>query len=916
MNGVGGDPVTEKYQQVHLGVDDEYHHFNLGDDSSGRPLLMNGRTIAMLDEADRRLGFNLTVIQGSYQDGHGAAASGTTHDGGGVVDIRTTDLSPQQQAEALLVLRQVGFAAWHRTTAQFDEDHFHIVSIGDKDLAPAAQDQVEDYRNGLDGLSDHLHDDGPHVAIHPFDYEAAVSGGYDPFHSYGSGSSGTTNETYNVHQTTGVLSIEQIYHAALTAGFTPQQATTWTAIALAESGGQTGALNDSGEYSIGLWQINVGSGVRANSWGNLHDPVVNAEAAYAISNHGTDMRPWTTTHASNEGTPQDYRTYLPRVEAETGVMGDGRGVGGYDSPLPPPLPAAPYPGSDAAVLSSSYDGIDPGSAPGAQQDSDHDGLMDAFEKAAGTNPHSADSDGDGLSDAYEIGVSHTNPLLADSDGDGLSDSTEVALGTDPTTWDSNNDGISDGVEVRYGVNPLAAPTSSLAPSSSSATGLAPTPSPGTGAPGMPVASNGETDGVLAGQTWATAGAGDGAGAGAGGAGAAEGAGIAGGAAASAGLGGGSSAGSGVETKVERFVDAAVAQRGDQYIYGHEVNLNDPNPAAFDCSELTQWAAHQAGVDIPDGAMYQYLDLKQHGTLMPVSEALKTPGALLFEFSSEPTVGGSRPSLAHVAISLGDGRTIEARGTSYGVNEFSGAGRFGYAGVIPGLESGTIATTAAQVTASSASTAQTATPSYEMFTGTPVDVPVDSDHDGLSDAFEKLAGTNPHSADTDGDGLSDAYEALVSHTDPLKADTDGDGQSDATEIALGTDPGHIAGIAGVSGQGQFAENIRGGIKDSDGDGLSDLFEQRAGLNPHAVDSDGDGLSDSTEIALGTNPNSADTDGDGFSDAFEVRNGMDPLHSSLSTSTLGEDLGGAGSDLEGFETAGTEPDDHLAAGGTWP
>ena len=77
------------------------------------------------------------------------------------------------------------------------------------------------------------------------------------------------------------------------------------------------------------------------------------------------------------------------------------------------------------------------------------------------------------------------------------------------------------------------------------------------------------------------------------------------------------------------------------------------------------------------------------------------------------------------------------------------------------------------------------------TGLPGAGPVDGDrdHDGLTDAFEKLAGTDPAKADTDGDGLTDGYEATVSHTDPLAADTDGDGTPDAAELAAGTDPGH-------------------------------------------------------------------------------------------------------------------------------
>jgi hypothetical protein len=91
------------------------------------------------------------------------------------------------------------------------------------------------------------------------------------------------------------LSIREIYDAARSAGFTPYQAVTWTAIAMAESGGRTGALNDKGEHSVGLWQINVRADAsRASKWGDLSSPEGNARAAYAISLQGRDMRPWTT----------------------------------------------------------------------------------------------------------------------------------------------------------------------------------------------------------------------------------------------------------------------------------------------------------------------------------------------------------------------------------------------------------------------------------------------------------------------------------------------------------------------------------------------------------------------------------------------------------------------------------------------
>lgn len=138
------------------------------------------------------------------------------------------------------------------------------------------------------------------------------------------------------------------------------------------------------------------------------------------------------------------------------------------------------------------------------------------------------------------------------------------------------------------------------------------------------------------------------------------------------------------SKRQQFVDLALQQSGDRYVMGHEVSLDDANPDTFDCSELVEWAAKRVGVDVTDGSWLQYLDLKQRGALMPVEEALRTPGALLFSFSEEPTPGGGRPSQAHVAISLGDGRTIEARGREYGVGIFEAGDRFEYAGMIPEL----------------------------------------------------------------------------------------------------------------------------------------------------------------------------------------------------------------------------------------
>jgi cell wall-associated NlpC family hydrolase len=140
---------------------------------------------------------------------------------------------------------------------------------------------------------------------------------------------------------------------------------------------------------------------------------------------------------------------------------------------------------------------------------------------------------------------------------------------------------------------------------------------------------------------------------------------------------------------QEFLATALAEKGKPYVYGATALTSDADPKAFDCSELTKWAAARVGVTIPDGATAQYLYTRDHGTTMSVEQALHTPGALLFHFGHEPKNLGDIPADGHVAISLGDGvHTIEARGHKYGTNIFevkgSRAAFFNYAGMIPGM----------------------------------------------------------------------------------------------------------------------------------------------------------------------------------------------------------------------------------------
>src|ERR1041384_4504420 len=100
---------------------------------------------------------------------------------------------------------------------------------------------------------------------------------------------------------------EQIYGFARQAGFSPDEAATMTAIALAESGGNSRAHNPVGEDSKGLWQINARAHPGLNSKYDLYDPLQNAKAAYEVSRQGEDVSPWPVTHGLGKSRYLRYR---------------------------------------------------------------------------------------------------------------------------------------------------------------------------------------------------------------------------------------------------------------------------------------------------------------------------------------------------------------------------------------------------------------------------------------------------------------------------------------------------------------------------------------------------------------------------------------------------------------------------------
>jgi len=115
-----------------------------------------------------------------------------------------------------------------------------------------------------------------------------------------------------------------------------------------------------------------------------------------------------------------------------------------------------------------------------------------------------------------------------------------------------------------------------------------------------------------------------------------------------------------------------------------------------------------------------------------------------------------------------------------------------------------------------------------------------------------------SVDTDGDGMADAWEVMYGFDplDPSEAflDADSDGLMNLQEFHRYTHPRN---------------------SDTDGDGVIDGWEDSYGFNPlepgdAPLDIDGDGLSNLEECLLGTNPYNPDTDDDGVNDFVERPN----------------------------------------------
>lgn len=95
-----------------------------------------------------------------------------------------------------------------------------------------------------------------------------------------------------------------------------------------------------------------------------------------------------------------------------------------------------------------------------------------------------------------------------------------------------------------------------------------------------------------------------------------------------------------------FVSAALACIGKPY------KLGSTDISAFDCSSLVQYAAAEAGLQLPRTAALQSKEGQE------ITRADLTPGDLIFfDFEAPPT------AIRHVGIYTGDGKMVNAQSES-------------------------------------------------------------------------------------------------------------------------------------------------------------------------------------------------------------------------------------------------------------
>ncbi len=191
--------------------------------------------------------------------------------------------------------------------------------------------------------------------------------------------------------------------------------------------------------------------------------------------------------------------------------------------------------------------------------------------------------------------------------------------------------------------------------------------------------------------------------------------------------------------------------------------------------------------------------------------------------------------------------------------------------------------------------------------------LDSDTDGLPDAWEVLNGLNPNDINDaamdypDGDGLT-ALQEFQLGTNPQEADSDSDGEPDSIDASpldrryrFDTDADGLPDT--YEDEFYFLDmNFAGDAsQDYDGDGLTNLQEFNRHTNPHNPDSDVDGEFDGNDIAPLDPQYRIDSDLDGMPDTWEINHFLNP---SIDDSLLDTD-GDLFTNIQEYQT-NTNPD----------
>jgi hypothetical protein len=138
-------------------------------------------------------------------------------------------------------------------------------------------------------------------------------------------------------------------------------------------------------------------------------------------------------------------------------------------------------------------------------------------------------------------------------------------------------------------------------------------------------------------------------------------------------------------RIDDVLSIMRSQIGKPYKFGAPVDINDPNPPAFDCSALIHWSCGRSGARpiLPRVSMQQHQAFINNGTFMGdvrtdpgvISRTLAIRGAIIIRTvladgrtPCDPSQGDAGRS--HIAISMGNGTILEAQQTGKPVGIYS------------------------------------------------------------------------------------------------------------------------------------------------------------------------------------------------------------------------------------------------------